>query len=146
MEVNAADGRQQIKVNLADDNPVLHRNGGFDRGPGIIPFQGEILELEAINVLDRWVQRHRRQGPGLPQELLLGLIEMIGIEMQVAEGMHEVAGLETAHLGDHEGEQGVAGDVEGDAEKKISTALVELAAQFAIRHEKLKQAMAGRQG
>ena len=62
--------------------------------------------------------------------------------MQVAEGVDELLGLQAADLRDHHGEQGVGGDVEGDAEEEIRAALVELAAEFAARHIELHERMA----
>jgi hypothetical protein len=71
---------------------------------------------------------------------------MVQVEVGVAEGMDEVAGFQARNLRDHEGQQGVGGDVEGDAEEDIRAALVELAGEFSIRHVKLEQAVAGGQG
>jgi hypothetical protein len=65
--------------------------------------------------------------------------------MQVAERVDEIARLQSADLRDHHGEQRVAGDVEGHAEKNIRAALVKLAAQLALAHIKLKQRVARRQ-
>ena len=56
--------------------------------------------------------------------LFAGLFEVVGIEMQIAEGVDEFAGGQAGDLGDHAGEQGVAGDVEGDAEEEVGAALV----------------------
>ena len=62
------------------------------------------------------------------------LLEVVRVEMQVAEGVDELAGLQAADLRDHQREQRVARDVERHAEKNIRAALVKLAAQFAVVH------------
>ena len=66
--------------------------------------------------------------------------------MKVAEGVDEFLGLQSADLCDHHGEQGVGGDVEGDAEEEIRAALVELAAEFAVGHVELDEGVARGQG
>ena len=67
------------------------------------------------------------------------------IQVRIAEGVHEVAGFQAAHLRHHHGEQGVAGDVERHAEEDVGAALVELAGELAVRHIELEEGMAGRQ-
>src|SRR6185503_19634459 len=72
-----------------------------------------------------------RQRTRLASELLAGLVEMVRIEMAVAAGPDEGAGLEAALLGEHVGEQGVAGNVERHAEEHVGAALVELEVELA---------------
>jgi len=78
--------------------------------------------------------------------LQLHLIEMIGIEVGIAECMHELAGSQMGNLGNHQGKQGIGGDIEGNTEKNIGAALIELAGEPAPGHVELKQAMTGWQG
>ena len=49
-------------------------------------------------------------------------------------------------MGDHVGEEGVAGDVEGHAEAHVPGPLVQLAGQLAVAHVELAQGVAGGQG
>ena len=65
--------------------------------------------------------------------------------MCVAEGVHEVARLQPAHLRHHHGQQRIAGDIERYAEEDVGAALVQLARQFSIGNVKLEEGMAGRQ-
>ena len=74
------------------------------------------------------------------------LIEMVEIDVGVAEGVDKIAGLQPAHLRHHHREQRIGGDVEGYAEEYIRTALVELAGEPPLGHVKLEQRVAGRQG
>jgi putative hydrolase of the HAD superfamily len=60
--------------------------------------------------------------------------------------MDELAGLQTAYLGHHCGQQGVGGDVERHSEECIGAALVQLARQPPFGHIELKQHMTRRQG
>src|SRR5262249_15581499 len=111
----------------------------------IITDQLKILEAKVVDLLDRRVQLHPWERARLTGELKFCLFHVVAVEVQVSEGVYEFARLEAADLRDHQCEQRVAGDVEGDAKEKIGAALVELATQFAVADVKLKQAMAGRQ-
>ena len=68
-------------------------------------------------------------GRGVAGQLEPGLVEVVEVEVRVAQRVHEVADLEAGHLGDHVGEQGVGRDVERHAEEDVGGALVELAAR-----------------
>ena len=86
-----------------------------------------------------------RQRARLASELQLRLLEMICVEMQIAERVDEFAGFQSANLRHHPGEQGIAGKVERHAEEQIRTALIKLAAQLSIDHVELKQRVTRRQ-
>ena len=75
--------------------------------------------------------------------MLLHLREMVVVDVAVAAGPDEVAWLQIALLGQHMGEQRVAGNVEGHAQKNIGAALVKLAAQAPVGHVELKERVAG---
>ena len=70
---------------------------------------------------------------------------MVGVEVRVAEGVHEVLGLQPADLRHHHRQQGVGGDVEGHAEKDICAALVELARELSVVGVELEHCVARRQ-
>lgn len=105
----------------------LNCNGSFDVGVGFVIFEREILEFEAENVFYIRVDAHLREGEGFTGKLLLGLFQMVGIEVGVAQSMHEIAKAEAADLRDHHGQKRVGGDVERHAEKDVGGALVKLA-------------------
>jgi predicted Zn-dependent protease len=71
--------------------------------------------------------------PGGKIAINRGLLTEMGSEAELA-----------AVLGHHHGEQCIARDVEGHAEEGVRTALVELAAEFALGHVELEQAVARR--
>src|ERR1700730_17797919 len=110
-----------------------HRDFGLDMRVWVVTFEFEVLVAEAENVLHIGIDLYRRQRPRRTRQLQPRLIEMIGIELGVAERVHEVARLQSRHLRHHHGEQRVGGDVEGHAEEHVAGTLVELARQFAVR-------------
>lgn len=83
----------------------------------IVADQFEIFEFEIVNVLHRRVQLHRRQRPGFAGQLQPGLIDVIGVEMLIAERVHERAGIQSADLSDHQRQQRIARNVERHAQK-----------------------------
>ena len=118
---------------------------------GIVVFEREVLDLEGVDVADLRIDPHGGEWMDLAGELELGLLEVIRVEVQVAEGVHEVAWFVAEDLRNHHGEDCVARDIEGDAEKEICAALVELAGEtgpFApgIMDIELKEEVAGREG
>ncbi len=70
------------------------------------------------------------------RKLQARLLEMVEIEVRVAEGVDELAGLQPGHLRHHHGEQRVGRDVERHAEENVGRALVELAGQPAARRRR----------
>ena len=84
-------------------------------------------------------------GAWLAGELLARLIEVVEVEVGVAERVHEVADLEARHLGHHVGEQRVGRDVERHAEEDVGRALVQLAGQPSVGHVELEERMARRE-
>ena len=87
----------------------------------------------------------RRERAWQARQLQPRLLEMIEIEVRIAERVDELARLVAGDLRDHQGQQRVGGDVERHAEKNVGGALVKLAGQPAVRDVELEQAMARRQ-
>ena len=112
----------------------------------VVAFQSEVLKNKILKLRAGWIKNHARQGAAFAGELQAGLVEVVGIEMKVAEGVNKRSGLETADLSDHEREERVGGDIKRDSKKKIGAALIELAAEFAILNIKLEKRVAGREG
>lgn len=77
----------------------------------------EIFELEIVNVHYGRVQFHPGQRTRLARELKLRLVQMVCVKMQVAEGVDEFPRFQIADLRNHQGQQGVAGNIEGHAQK-----------------------------
>src|SRR5262249_25876636 len=111
----------------------------------LVILQREVFVLEREDVLHVGIELHLRQRIGAARKLLARLIEVVQIEMRVAERVNELAGLQSSDLRDHHGEQRVRGDVEGNAQENVRRALIKLAGEFSGADVKLKQAVTRRQ-
>src|SRR6201996_3279935 len=111
----------------------------------LVVLEREIPMAEGEDVLHFGIYAHRGQRKGLARKLLARLVEMVEIEMRVAEGVHELAGREPRHLRHHHRQQRIARDVERDAQEDLGRALVELAREPAVRDIELEQTVAWRQ-
>ena len=135
-----------VLVHGDDERYLGRRNGRGDSRMGLIVEQLKVLVAEVEDRVHFSLELHARRGEGLPSELQLRLLQVISVQVGVPQGVDERAGLEAGDLSDHQGQQGVGGDVERHPEENIGAALVQLAGQRAIAHIKLKQGVAGRQG
>ena len=89
--------------------------GALMPGVRVVALDGDVLEVERVELGHRRVEPQRRQRPRLAGQLQPGLVEVVAVEVRVAERVHEVADLEAGDLGDHVGQQGVRRDVERHA-------------------------------
>ena len=71
----------------------LHRDRSLDVGMGVVVFEGEVLELEGVDVLHLRVEAHGGERARVAGELKLGLLDVVRVEVEVAEGVHELARL-----------------------------------------------------
>ena len=85
-------------------------------------FVGKIEDRADIGIDFKPRQRARRAG-----QLQVGLLQVVEVEVRIAEGVYEVAGFQACHLRHHQGQCSVACDVEGHAEEHVGRALIELA-------------------
>ena len=104
----------------------LYRHLSLDCRVALIAFETEILDAEVAYVLDVGVEHHRRQWQRLARELELDLIEMVEIDVGIAESMDKRAWLEACNLCHHHDKQSVGGDVERHTEEGVGAALIEL--------------------
>src|SRR3569832_566950 len=112
---------------------------------GLIIDQREIVEGEIEDGAYRRIDLHARQWKRCAAELQLDMFEVVEIEVGVAQRVHEITGPQAGDLRDHQHKQRVRGDVEGDAEKEVGAALVELTKEPTNNDEKLEKGMTGRQ-
>ena len=101
--------------------------------------RNDVIEQALPAILDD----EARQRTRLAAQLKPRLLEMVGIEMAVAAGPHEHAGLEPAFARQHVGQQRIGGDVERNAEEDVGAALVKLEGEAARGDLRLEQAVAG---
>src|SRR5512141_1477726 len=71
-----------------------HRHRRLDRRVRVVAAEGEILEAEGEDVAHLRIQRHRRQRARLAGELLARLVEVVEIQVGVAQSVDGVARLE----------------------------------------------------
>ena len=57
----------------------------------IVVEESKILEFKVLDAFDCRIQLHPRQPPTLATQLLARLLEMVGIEMDVAKSMDEIS-------------------------------------------------------
>ena len=77
-----------------------------------------------------------------PSELLARLLEVVEIEVGVAERVDEVARPEPRHLGNHVRQQRIGGDVERQAEEEVGRPLVQLTREPVAGDVELEERMA----
>ena len=112
---------------------------------GVVVCEFKVFVLEAEDVFHLGVDLHLGQGAGLTGELQLHLLYVILVDVDVAEGVYKLSGLQACDLRHHHEQQGIGGDVEGYAEEGVGTALVELQAELAVGHVELEEGVAGGQ-
>ena len=96
----------------------------------LIPPHLKIIHTPPIDLAPTlFFQQQLRKLARLPVQLRLQGIYVIGINVGIAHGHDERAGGQVADFGEHVGEEGVGGDVEGDAEADVAGSLVELAGE-----------------
>ena len=80
-----------------------------------VPVERKVIVLETEYIGNAWIQRHRRERIGFPRELLVGLFDMIRIEMRIAQRMDKFTGLKPRRLRHHQGKQRIGRNVERHA-------------------------------
>ena len=110
---------------------------------GVVVLQGEVFVPEVEDGVYGGVETHGREGAGCAGELFADLVEMVVVDVGVPESVDEVPRAEAADLGHHHGQQGVGGDVEGNAEEGVGAALVELQREASVGDIELEKGVAG---
>src|SRR5436190_12532496 len=107
-----------LRVIYQSSTGHLYSDGCLDSRVCVVPHQLEVLELELV-------QRPSRSDPHLGQcarragQLQPRLVEMVEVEVSVAEGVDELPGLQVAYLRHHRRQERVRRDVERDPEKDV---------------------------
>src|SRR5262245_29989319 len=76
-------------------------DGRLDVRMRIVTDEFEVFELEVMDAFDSGVELEHGQRPGLACQLQTGLLQVIGVKMQIAERVDECAGLEAADMRHH---------------------------------------------
>src|SRR3546814_8667162 len=84
-----------------------HRHRRLDRGQWLVALDRDVVVAEPEQVAYRRVELQHRQGARLARQLFARLLEVVRVQVRIAQGVHEVADLEPAGLRHHVGEQRV---------------------------------------
>src|SRR5689334_19170892 len=134
--------RLRAMATTSDRITASNRDRRLDRRVRVVSLEAEVVEGEREEVLHRRVEVHHGKRARRARELLARLLEVVEVEVRVAQRVHEIARLEARHLRDHHREQRVGGDVEGHAEEDVRAPLVELAGELAVGHVELEERVA----
>jgi len=104
-------------------------DGGFDGGVWVVAVDGDVVGGEIVDAADVGIEDEPGRRAVIAREEELHLFDVVGVDVGVAEGVDEGADVEAGDVGDHVGEDGVRGDVEGHAEEEVGGTLVELAGE-----------------
>lgn len=74
------------------------RDGGLDGRMRIVVEEGEVVVGEVGEFANFGVEREAGKGTQLAAELFAGVVDVVVVEMEIAEGVDEVAGFEVAGL------------------------------------------------
>jgi hypothetical protein len=96
----------------------------------LIPHQFDLAAIDVLQTGQSRIESQPGEGIRRPTELFINLVQMVGVNVNVSKGVDEVAHANTRDLSDQMGQQGVAGDVERDAQEQVSRTLVELAREL----------------
>ena len=66
------------------------RDGSLDPRVGVVSLDRDVLEVEGVDLGHRGVQPKSRQRTRVAGELEAGLVDVVGVQVGVAEGVHEV--------------------------------------------------------
>src|SRR4030065_420570 len=121
---------------------LSYRDRCLDGGMRVVVQQLKIIELKIEDRAHCGVEVYAWPRPRGARQLRARLFEVVAVEVRIAEGMDEIAGFESGHLGHHQREQGIGGYIERHAEENIGAALVELTGEPPVRHVELEESMA----
>ena len=109
---------------------------------GVVALQLEILVVETEDVRLLGVDPHGGQCAWLAGELQFALLNVVVVDVGIAEGVDKVAAFQSAGLRNHHREERIAGNVEGHTQEYVGRPLIQLATQPSVGHIELKQDVA----
>ena len=78
-----------------------------------------MFHCTAENRNDRCVFQLQDRRQGFPGQLCVRLLQVVQVQVGIAQGVHELARRKAGDLGHHQGEQGIGGDVEGFSDIQV---------------------------
>lgn len=115
-----------VLVGMSDCNLAL------DSRVRVVADDLEVLDLVVEDGLGLTLDDQLRQRSRFTRQLHLNLLKVVAVDVRVSACPDEVPDLQVTLLSHHVDQQRVAGDVEGNSQEHVSTALVELARQPAL--------------
>lgn len=103
---------------------VSDRNLALDGRVRVVADDLEVLDLVVEDGLRLTLDDQLRQGSRFTRQLHLNLLEVVAVDVRVSTCPDEVPDLQVTLLGHHVDQQRVAGDVKGNSQEHVSTALV----------------------
>ena len=98
----------------------------------IISCHFKVLKFELLNIFHLPLDRDGGEWPRFSFQLLPQRLDMVRVDMSVAERVNKVARPQPSDMGEHDGEQGVAGDVERHPKAHVCRPLVQLTGQLPV--------------
>src|SRR3989344_8167900 len=86
---------------------ILDSNRRFDWWVRIGPLQRKVLEAKTENILHIRIDRHTRQRTRRARKLFTHLVDVVVIDVHVAERVHKITYSKIGHVRDHHREQRV---------------------------------------
>ncbi|MNV78950.1 hypothetical protein D3C71_1724750 [compost metagenome] len=105
----------------------------------------EVIERVIENAVRLAADNQLRQLVRLTGQLGRHLLQMIGVDVHIAARPNKFTRCKSRLMGDHMGQQRIAGNIERKTEERVHRSHGQHAAQLAVRHIELKDEMAGRQ-
>ena len=126
----------------------LHSHFHFDGLVWIVTNNLQVIINNIVNVFLFGIDFECRKVSRLALELFLERVDMIEINVCVANGVDQLARLASRHVGHQVGQEGIRGNIKGDTQSHVGTPLVHVAAHFVALgiHVELTKHVTRRQG
>ena len=99
---------------------------------GIVPNHLEVSIIKRVDVRLGWVDLEFRKGARGTFELFFQSIDMVQVDMSIANRVHEFTGFPTGDLCHKTSEECVRSNVKGNAQTHISGSLIQLARELIL--------------
>lgn len=107
----------------------------LDGGMWFVANQLEVLELERVNVSYIGVDTDLGEGLRSALDLLLERLDVVRVDVSIAESVHELTALQATNLSEHQCQQCIASDVERNAQSHIARSTQKEKIRFVNRIE-----------
>src|ERR1044071_10289642 len=88
---------------LPPNRAASNRDRRLDRGMRLVALEREVLVAELGELADLTVETHAREGTRGARKLLARLVQVVEVEVRVAQRAHELGGREAGRSGERRG-------------------------------------------